>query len=219
MIKRHFAAILCLMLAATSLRAQEVRRAFVNMPDSILPTLTKVNRADCIDFLDSKMRALVKNRFDQQSEMTCLSEDYIAMQLSPMHVFEMKLLPTSDTTHVICTVQTVRSGAWDSRLKFYTSSWEPLDGEGFIGLPTQTDFLPDTIPAEVADTLSTPWESLRAEADILLMRASLADSTRVLTFGYTTPDYMSKKSGALIAPLLKRNAVRYEWKDGKFVRE
>ena len=47
-----------------SLQAQEVRQAFINMPDSILPILTKVNRADCIDFLDSHMRAIVKNRFD-----------------------------------------------------------------------------------------------------------------------------------------------------------
>lgn len=93
--KQYLYLILCIMLA-TSLQAQEARHAFVNMPDSILPTLTKINRADCIDFLDSHMRALVKNRFDQESEMTRLTKDYIAMQLSPMQQFEMKLLPTSE---------------------------------------------------------------------------------------------------------------------------
>ena len=48
--------ILSIVLAAP-LQAQEVRKAFVDMPDSILPILTKVNRADCIDFLDSNMKA------------------------------------------------------------------------------------------------------------------------------------------------------------------
>ena len=42
---------------------KEARTVFVQMPDSILPLLTEVNRADCIDFLDSHMRAQVTNRF------------------------------------------------------------------------------------------------------------------------------------------------------------
>lgn len=38
----------------TPLRAQEAKTLFVNMPDSLLPLLTSVNRADCIDFLEVK---------------------------------------------------------------------------------------------------------------------------------------------------------------------
>lgn len=210
--------ILCMTLA-TSLQAQEARHLFLSMPDSILPTLTKVNRADCIDFLDSQMRALVKNRFDQQSEMTRLTNDYIAMQLSPKHLFEMKVFPMSDTTQVIiCTVQTVCGEACDSRIDFYTTAWESLTIEKFITLPTQDDFQPDTVPTQIADTLSTSWESLQNEADILLTRASLADSCDILTIQYTTPEYMSKESAARFTPLLKRQEITYEWKDGRFVR-
>lgn len=202
---------------AISLHAQEARHAFVNMPDSILPILTKVNRADCIDFLDSHMRAIVKNRFDQQSEMTRLTKDYIAMQLSPQSHFEMKLLPVTDSTHIICTIQTICSNACDSRIDFYTDDWVALDKKKFITLPSQSDFVPDTIPLQVADTLSTPWEVLRNEADILLLQASLADSTSTLTVQYTTPGYMSKPSATQYIPLLKRKSISYEWKNGKFV--
>lgn len=209
--------ILCIVLAAP-LQAQEVRKAFVNMPDSILPILTKVNRADCIDFLDSNMRAEVKNRFDQQSEMTRLTTDYIAMQLSPQSRFEMKILPITDTTHVICTIRTVCSKACDSQLQFYTSDWAPLNPSKFITLPSSMDFVPETIPSQVADTLATPWENLCAEADILLMQASLSDTTSTLTFHYTTPQYMGKESAARFIPLLKTETVSYDWLDGKFVR-
>ncbi len=52
------------------------------MPDSLSPLLTKVNREDCIDFLESKMKAQVENRFGKKSEMTDLSKDYIRMQMS-----------------------------------------------------------------------------------------------------------------------------------------
>ena len=51
------------LFSLTSLQAQEAKTLFVNMPDSLSPLLTKVNREDCIDFLESKMKAQVENRF------------------------------------------------------------------------------------------------------------------------------------------------------------
>ena len=57
----------------TSLQAQEAKTLFINMPDSLNLILTKVNREDCIDFLESKMKAEVEHRFGKKSEMTALS--------------------------------------------------------------------------------------------------------------------------------------------------
>ena len=79
---------------------QEAKKIFVNMPDSLSPLLTAVNRADCIDFLESKMKAKVENRFGRESEMTELSKDYIRVQMTPQSTWQMKLLATSDTTQV-----------------------------------------------------------------------------------------------------------------------
>ena len=93
----------------TSLQAQEAKTVFVNMPDSLSPLLTKVNREDCIDFLESKMRAQVENRFGKKSEMTDLSKDYIRMQMSPQTTWQMKLLALNDTTNIICTISTAYS--------------------------------------------------------------------------------------------------------------
>ena len=47
------------LFVSTALQAQEAKTLFVNMPDSLSPLLTKVNREDCIDFLESKMKAQV----------------------------------------------------------------------------------------------------------------------------------------------------------------
>ena len=66
------------------LRAQqEAKAVFVSMPDSLSPLLTAVNRADFIDFLESKMKAKVENRFGGESEMTDLNKDYIRIQMTP----------------------------------------------------------------------------------------------------------------------------------------
>ena len=37
------------LFVSTALQAQEAKTLFVNMPDSLSPLLTKVNREDCIE--------------------------------------------------------------------------------------------------------------------------------------------------------------------------
>lgn len=58
-------------------RAQDLKTLFVAMPDSLSPFLTEVNKADFGDFLESGMKAEVKNRFGNISEMTMLTADYL----------------------------------------------------------------------------------------------------------------------------------------------
>lgn len=81
-----------------SVGAQEAKTVFVNIPDSLCPLLSSVNRADCIDFIESKMKAQVTNRFGGKSEMTELSPDYVSLQMSDASNWQMKLLPLNDTT-------------------------------------------------------------------------------------------------------------------------
>ena len=120
---------------------QEAKKIFVNMPDSLSPLLTAVNRADCIDFLESKMKAKVENRFGRESEMTELSKDYIRVQMTPQSTWQMKLLATSDTTQVICTVSTACAPVCDSNIQFYTTDWKELPISDFItAMPAMDDF-------------------------------------------------------------------------------
>ena len=85
------------LFVSTALQAQEAKTLFVNMPDSLSPLLTKVNREDCIDFLESKMKAQVENRFGKKSEMTDLGKDYIRMQMSVQSTWQMKVLALNDS--------------------------------------------------------------------------------------------------------------------------
>ena len=62
--------------------AQKMRDCFVNMPDSVLTLLTKNNRLDCVDFIDSKMRAVVRNEFEGKSELLMLTDSYLKMHIT-----------------------------------------------------------------------------------------------------------------------------------------
>ena len=196
---------------ALSATAQNMKSVFVSMPDSIAPLLTQTNKEDCIDFLDSNMKAVVKNRFGNEAEMKALTENYVLMQTSPVGTLEMKLLPVNDSTNVVCMVKTVCASACDSEVHFYTSDWsKKLDAKNFLQTPeADAFFLPN-------DTLTDEDILIRKKADMHLMKVSLSKDDTSLTYIYSTPDYLNKEDREKLLPHLRKEPVVLRWQDGKF---
>ena len=194
-----------LLFLALFAQAQDARTVFINMPDSLMPLLTKVNREDCIDFLDSKMRAQVKNKFGNMSEMTDLSVDYIRMKMTEQSDWQMKLLTTTDSTKIVCAISTACAPACDSEIKFYTTDWQELPASQFILLPVMDDFFlnPDS-------TKQLEYTEARDAADLFLMKASLNKEDDTLTFSMTTTDYLSQEIADKVKSFLSK-PLAFEW--------
>lgn len=195
-----------------SVAAQDMKKVFIAMPDSLTPLLTKVNKEDCIDFLASNMKAEIKNRFDKSSEMKVLTEDYLQMQMTENSTLEMKLFPVNDSIKIVCMVKTVCSSACDSEIRFYDTSWKKeFPKSDYLQLPApQTFYLP-------TDTVSSEVELIKRKADMHVMKAVLSKDDSSLSFIYTTPDYLNQEDREKLSPYLRKEAVVYRWKDGKFL--
>ena len=194
-----------------SIVAQDMKSVFIAMPDSIAPTLSQVNKEDCIDFLDSNMKAEVTNRFGNPVEMKALTDDYVQMQTSSAGIMEMKLLPVNDSIKVICMVKTVCASACDSEVHFYTSDWsKKLDAKDFLQFPSADAFY---LPV---DTLTEEMVLIKKKADMHPMKALLSKEDASLTFIYTTPDYLNKEDREKLLPILRKEPIVYQWSEGKF---
>ena len=206
---------LVLIFIAFTLQAQDLKSLYIAIPDSLSPLLTKVNRQDFGDFLASGMKAKVKNRFGNESEMTRLTSDYLQLNLTTVSSLEMKLLPVNDTTKIICVAKTYLGPVADTEILFYSSSWKKLKTSDFIQLPQKEDFfiLPTTI--EQRDSL----EHLKAQADLHLCEAKLSEKEQTLSFTYTVPRYLEEKTAHAIQNYLLKHPLLYEWKEGRFVRK
>lgn len=198
-------------LCVLSLKAQEMKTVFIAMPDSIAPLLTKVNKEDCVDFLDSNMKAEVTNRFGGKSEMKVLTDDYMFMQTTPISTLEMKLLPMNDSTKVICMVKTVSTPACDSQIHFYTSDWsKKLNAKDFLQLPSaDAFFLPN-------DSVTEESVLIKKKLDMHLMKAVLSKEDTSLSFIYTTPDYLNKEDREKLLPYLRKEPIVFQWQESKF---
>ena len=116
--KRILILIFVLYVCGAAGRAQDLKTLFVALPDSLSPLLTEVNRADFGDFLESGMKAEVKNRFGNMSEMTKLTSDYLFLKTTSASTLELKLLPLNDSVKVICAVSPIRLRLLTVRLLF-----------------------------------------------------------------------------------------------------
>ncbi|KAA6317660.1 hypothetical protein EZS27_032219 [termite gut metagenome] len=204
--------LLFLMLPVTaSLSAQEAKELFIHIPDSLMPLLTPVNRADFVDFLESNMKAQVKNKFGNTSEMTDLTSDYIRLQVTSQSAWQMKVLALSDTTKVICTVSTACAPVCDSYIRFFTTDWKELPVRDYLPLPPRVDDFFQTPDSDRIDE----YNRMRTQADIPLIKGDLSKTDNILTFTFTTLNYMGKEEAEMLKEYL-RGAVVYEWKEGKY---
>ena len=203
--------LIAVLFCAMPLFAQNMKSVFIAMPDSIAPLLSQVNKEDCVDFLDSNMKAEVTNRFGGKAEMKVLTDDYVLMQTTPGSTLEMKLLPVNDSTKVVCMVKTVCASACDSEIRFYASDWsKELSKDDFLQQPdVETFYLPQ-------DSVTEEYTLIRKKADMDLMKASLSKDDASLTFIYTTPEYMNKEDKEKLLPYLKKEPIVLQWQDGKF---
>lgn len=202
------------LLCCLSIQAQDMKSLFIALPDSLSPMLTKVNREDFGDFLASNMKAEVKNRFGNTSEMLKLTDNYLKLKISKVSMAEMKLLPLNDSVKVICVVHTFEGPASDSSISFYDTSWKRLPADKFLTLPVEDAFYKAPASEVQADSL----KNLRARADMFLLKADLSETNNTLSFTYATPDYLDKETAEEIKPYLVQEPLKYIWKEGHFVR-
>lgn len=203
---------LLLLMAGTLAQARTpIRQWWVAMPDSVMPLLTKNNRLDFIDFLDSKMEAVVTNRLDGKSQMNVLTDDYLHISYTRTCDVAMKLLPVADTVDVLCMVTTVKAAADDSHVAFFDESWNPIEASTLFVEPALDDFR----EGEVCDSTDAAWRKM----DIFFKTYELSPDAPTLTCRLGAADYLGEEDRRVVMPYLKCDALVYSWEDGRFVRK
>lgn len=109
-----------------------MKAVFSEMPDSLIPYISRNNRLDMVDFIESNMKAEVTNTLNGKTELLAITDNYLKLQLNDAVVVEMKLLDTQkqmpDTTNqIICVVTTYGGTPAESKIDFYTSKWNRVE--------------------------------------------------------------------------------------------
>ena len=158
-----------------------IRDIYAEAPDSIFPLLTKNNRLDQIDFRENNMKADVKNKFEDHSELLVLNDKYLKLQLSKHCLVEMRLL--NDST--FCMVQTYNAPASDSKIRFFDTSWNELPQT--VERPSVDEFLSEDVDIDVRLALQA----------LPLIKASLSENSETVTFELQTSELTKEQKKKL----------------------
>lgn len=129
--------LLSILLSVTA-SAQSMREVLPSMPDTICRLLTRNNMLDFPDYLDTQMKAEVRNRLSGNSEMKTLTDDYTLIQVSESSTLQFKLLPTSKSKLILAAyTYFLNDSIADSQLSIYDISWKQLPTEKYLKLVPQ----------------------------------------------------------------------------------
>jgi len=197
-------------LAVMMAGAANLRTLFIDMPDSIMPALTKSERMDFLDYMDSGMKAKARNKLGGESEMTLFQDNMLSVKTSQAGRMDIVLFPCKKGSDVICVIKTVTARYDDSHLSFYDENWTPIDGKKLIELPKFDDYL--TKEALKSDSLDV----FRKMSMLRLQSITVVDGA--LEFRYTSLDYIGEDAGRY-KTWIKSAPIRYNWTGKRFKRQ
>ena len=210
--KRLLAYITAAMLCAAGAEAQNMEKLFAEMPDSIVPVMSKTNRLDCIDFFKSKMTANVQNVFNGRSSISDLDENYLLLKPTSRSQVEMRLYNVGAETGIIAVAYTYMAPAKETTLAFYTTKWEKLETADYISLPQKKDFVKESGAADTEKLEKA--KGILADAFIF---ATIGKESGDISFALST-DALAEADLKQAAPYMAQ-PPRYVWNGKKFARQ
>ena len=198
-----------------------MRDVFAAMPDSLLPAVSKNNRLDCIDFIENGLEAKVRNAFDDYVALEALTPDYARFRSSAASVMELKLLPVTDSTSVLCVVTTAQVGEEsspqsleDSNVSFLSPDWSPLPADVVVPLVPALIPLEAFLAARTEEAAGDYEQALRALDDFRPVKVALSAEAPVATLTLQTAQ-LSKEERAALGDAV--HPLSLHWQGNKFI--
>jgi len=186
---------------AFSLQAQSAKEAFISLPENQLVDLNSYARMDLVDLYEAGLPAVVKNSFGDTLTLEKLTPDYLRLNTGQGSL-QLIVIRMINDSQLYCLIHTVCASVCDSRLEFYSPSWNRLPPDTFI-TPVSSSFFIEENPG---------FPSL----DIALMQWVYEPETAVLQQMYNTPDYLSLDDRRAIQAFVKTRTRDYRWTGVRF---
>jgi hypothetical protein len=196
---------------SVGINAQTMESVFAEMPDEYIHQLDDAWRKDLITLYKEGKDATLQNLINGTSSLTKLTDDYLSLTVSERSKVEMKLLPLVNDTKLICMITTVYGPAPDSRVRFFTSEWKPLDSTDLLTPVGKEWFIEEGV-----DNNSINYMEAISLLDMDLFEYSLNPDNLELTEAYSTPKYLGAEERKKAESILKKTSKKYIWEKSHF---
>ena len=197
-----------------SANAQKVGELFLSMPDKILPTLSKQQRFEMLEYSKLNRRDSVRNKFNEYVSIQHYDSinQLITFNTTKNNLTETKIFEMENGSAVVAVINTVLQPVRLSTIQFYnTTNWQPM--LLFTDIPTAKQWL-----------ISENTEN--ADIDLDWLNKHLGNSYLSFTFSKEKPaievenhlvDFLSIEDKKIIANLLSNKPLIYKLSHKQFV--
>jgi len=211
-INKHLVIVIISIISGT-ISAQNIGTVFLNMPENFMPTLTKQQRFELLEYSKVNRNDSVKNRFGNFSSVQIYDSinHHLIVKTTPISYVELKLLAIKDTDYVIGIIRTIKSPVSLSDIEFYDENWQtvPLHFQ----MPKATDWLKhDSLNRENIDK---KWVSQLLESSFISLNFSKTGSA--IEARNNSLDFLSIEDKKIISPLIddKKLILNFKIMSGK----
>ncbi len=202
----HHLILLFFLSLSTIVEAQQVGDLFKAMPPELLPGVSEGNKTMLL--VDSGKTTVPYPLGEIVKE--AYGNDYLRLQTSKIGTLQLKLLPVSEDSVVVCLIKTVCGNVCDSHISFYTSEWKKLDKEAFLPTISAEIFLNSSQKKSENDKYAVSLP------DIYPISATFNETGTDLTLTFHYKERLSEEQIQQLEPLLKGDSVVLTWKNGSF---
>ena len=190
--------IICLLTCWLCASAQSLREVWIEMPDSVLPYLSKSQRTELADYVEMKADPAVLNTFGDSVRIERMTKNYLLLRASNVSFLEIKLL--DDNT--LALVQTWKAPAAESKLSLFNLQWQPKK----MVVECKENFVK---PVAMSDEEFNDLQSLMVPR---LKEYHLLVDNNSLSVSWNYP-LLSKKDVKRVADLLKPQILSWTGRD------
>lgn len=190
--------IICFLTCWLGVSAQSLREVWIEMPDSILPYLSKSQRTELADYVEMKAEPAVLSTFGDSVRIERMTNNYLLLKANEATRLEIKLLDNN----TLALVQTWMAPAAESKLSLFNLQWQPkeavVDYKVNIVKP---DSMSDEDFSDLKTLMSPRLKEYRLSAD-----------NNSLSVSWNFP-LLSKKDVKRVAEILKSQVLNWTGKD------
>ena len=190
--------IICFLTCWLGVSAQSLREVWIEMPDSILPYLSKSQRTELADYVEMKAEPAVLSTFGDSVRIERMTNNYLLLKANEATRLEIKLLDNN----TLALVQTWMAPAAESKLSLFNLQWQPKEAVVAYKVNiVKPDSMSDEDFADLKTLMSPRLKEYRLSAD-----------NNSLSVSWNYP-LLSKKDVKCVTELLKPQVLNWTGKD------
>lgn len=190
--------VICFLTCWLGVSAQSLREVWIEMPDSILPYLSKSQRTELADYVEMKAEPAVLSTFGDSVRIERMTNNYLLLKANEATRLEIKLLDNN----TLALVQTWMAPAAESKLSLFNLQWQPKEAVVAYKVNiVKPDSMSDEDFADLKTLMSPRLKEYRLSAD-----------NNSLSVSWNYP-LLSKKDVKRVTEILKSQVLNWTGKD------